>query len=291
MKEIQAKILVDAKCTLAEGPFYDETCNGLYWTDITPGNLHFYDLETGEHNYVHIGRNLGSFALTDKGRIIAGLDDGIYILQGPRCIPYCKPAAALRDDCRYNDGKCDPFGRFVVGTACTPNNAQQGTLVSVSGKDKSMDLCGGIGCSNGLAWSLDNKTMYYVDTLVETPSTITAFDYDGATGVASNRREIINYAEKAAKGWLADGMTIDCNGNLWIAEWRGYGVACYDPRTGEQLAHISVPAKFVSCCTFGGKDYSKLFITTAASDDEFGGGVFVAEPGVTGFAPVRFKED
>ena len=107
MKEFQAKILVDAKCTLAEGPVYDEASNGLYWTDIKKGRLHFYDLESGEHNYLHIGRNLGCFVLTDRGRILAGLDDGVYLLENARCIPYCKPEEGFRPTVRYNDGKCD----------------------------------------------------------------------------------------------------------------------------------------------------------------------------------------
>ncbi|MBE6963630.1 MAG: SMP-30/gluconolactonase/LRE family protein [Ruminococcaceae bacterium] len=291
MKEIQATLLADSKCVLGEGPVYDETCHGLYWTDITTGRLHFMDLETGEHNYLHIGRNLGCFALTDKGRIVAGLNDGIYILDGPRCIPYCKPAEGLRPpDTRYNDGKCDPFGRFVLGTSVEPNDSEKGCLVSVDGRDSYQVLCDGLGCSNGLAWSLDGKTMYHVDTLDFSPSVISAFDYDPATGAASNRRQAVDFTEKAKSGILPDGMAIDENGNLWIAEWGNYCVACYDPRTGEQIARISLPVEHVTCCTFGGKNFDKLYITTASISGEPGGGVYVAEPGVHGFPTTRFKE-
>ena len=242
MKEIQAELLIDSQCVIAEGPVYDEDCNGLYWTDFKRGTLHFLDLDGGAHNELTIRRNLGCFVLTDRGRILAGLDDGVYFLDRVRCIPLCKPAEASRPTVRFNDGKCDPAGRFVLGTATSENASGRGALFSVTGKDEYKLLCDGLGCSNGLAWSLDRKTMYHIDTLLARPSDVCAFDYDVETGAATNRRKVLDYTEQAKAGVLPDGMTIDRDGNLWIAEWGGYGVSCWDPRTGEKLAHVSFPS-------------------------------------------------
>ncbi|MBQ4641108.1 MAG: SMP-30/gluconolactonase/LRE family protein [Oscillospiraceae bacterium] len=290
MKVIQAELLVDSRCKLAEGPIYDHQRNGLYWLDIEANRIYYMDLSSERVLYIQMDRPIGSIVLTDKGNILAGMDDGVYLINELRCEPYCLMKEAAAENIRFNDGKCDPAGRFIVGTQVNPNNAELGCLFSVTGKNTYEVLSCGLGCSNGLAWTTDGKTMYHVDSLVQTPSKVFAYDYNVETGTATNRREIIDYAPLAQKGILADGMTIDCQGNLWIAEWGGYGVGCWDPRTGTKIAHVAVPAERVSCCTFGGEDNKTLFITTAAGDGQYAGGVFQAKMDVAGFTSVNYCE-
>jgi len=289
MQMIQANLLIDAGCSLAEGPIYVEEKNGLYWVDIEKNRIYFLDLTTNICLYTQLDTQIGSIVLTEDGKLLAGLENGVYLVDGLRYEPYCLMQEAFAENIRFNDGKCDPKGRFVVGTQVVPNPEKTGCLFSVSGKDAYQVLSSGLGCSNGLAWSGDGKTMYHIDTLVQEPSRIYAFDYDVETGSVANQREILDFSREAEKGVLADGMTIDERGNLWIAEWGGHGVGCWNPQTGEKIAWISVPTEFVTCCSFGGKDYATLFITTASGKNGGTGGVFAAVPGVRGMAPNRFR--
>ena len=290
MKHYQAELLLDAGCALGECPVYDEARHGLYWLDIEKNRIYYLDFTSHSCLYTQMDRKIGSIVLTDQGKLLAGMDDGVYLIDRLTCTPYCMIAESNGDHIRFNDGKCDPWGRFVVGTSASPNNAGLGGLFSVSGKDRYQMLFPGLGCSNGLAWSLDGRTMYHVDTLVQTPSYISASDYDPETGSIQNRRMVIDFSKEAGKGYLADGMAIDRDGNLWIAEWHGYGVGCWNPETGEKLAQVSVPAAKVSSCAFGGKDYDTLFITTAAGDGQYSGGVFTVKTDTTGFPAVKFRE-
>jgi sugar lactone lactonase YvrE len=287
---IQADLLADAECKLAESPIYDEKKNGLYWVDIEANRIYYMDLSSERILYTQMDRPIGSIVLTDEGMLLAGMDDGVYLIDALRYKPYCLMSEAADANIRFNDGKCDPSGRFIVGTQVNPNNSEKGCLFSISDTDTYQVLSQGLGCSNGLAWSNDGKTMYHIDTLVDKPSKIYAYDYDVKTGKATNRREIIDYTPLAGKGILADGMTIDSDGNLWIAEWGGYGVGCWNPETREKIAHVSVPAEKVSSCAFGGKDNRTLYITTSEGNGQYAGGIFKAETWTTGFTAVRFRE-
>lgn len=290
MDTYQAELLIDTECAIAECPVYDEEKHGLYWLDIQKNRIYYLDLTSCQCLYTQMDRKIGSIVPTDSGRFLAGMDDGIYLVDGLTYAPYCWVPESIFENIRFNDGKCDPQGRFVVGTSATPNYAGQGFLISVGAKGNYQMLYPGLGCSNGLAWTEDGKIMYHVDTLVSIPSYIAAVDYDPETGAVSNRRPAINFSKEAAQGILADGMAIDRDGNLWIAEWNGYGVGCWNPKTGEKIAKIQVPAAKVSSCAFGGKDYQTLYITTAAGDGEHAGGIFAAKVDAIGYPAVKFRE-
>ncbi|GAB3818271.1 hypothetical protein GCM10028895_15300 [Pontibacter rugosus] len=138
--------------------------------------------------------------------------------------------------------------------------------------------------SNGLAWSADAATLYFIDTPTHT---IQAFNYDLATGEIGQKREVVRVPEEEG---MPDGMDIDTEGNLWIALHGGAAVACYNPATGEQLQKIKVPAVNVTSCTFGGPDLDTLYITTARewlSEEQLeqyplSGSMFEVKPGVQG---------
>ena len=185
---------------------------------------------------------------------------------------------------RFNDGKCDPAGRFWVGTFDLEQKPHAGTLYRLDPDGSLHVMLRGITNSNGIAWSLDKKLMYYIDT----PTlTVQAFDYDHATGAIANPRVIIRIPEGAG---FPDGMTIDAEGKLWVALWGGGAVHRYHPATGALLQAVAVPAPYTSSCAFGGPDLKTLYITTARGGlspeqlEEFpeSGNVFAVEPGVAG---------
>jgi sugar lactone lactonase YvrE len=125
--------------------------------------------------------------------------------------------------------------------------------------------------SNGIAWSPDDETMYYVDT----PTLgIDAFDYDAESGSIENRRRVATI--EAGEG-LPDGLVVDAEGCIWVALWDGWAVRRYTP-DGTHVATVDVPAARVTKPAFGGDDLEDLYITTAAPH----GGIFRARPGVRG---------
>ena len=111
--------------------------------------------------------------------------------------------------------------------------------------------------------------------------------------ILSNRRRVVQ-----VKNGYPDGMSIDTAGNLWVALWGGWGVACFDPRTGDQLAKVEVPVEAVTSCCFGGPEFADLYITTASRDlnaeghrkQPLAGAVFRARVGVTGFPTKAFGD-
>jgi sugar lactone lactonase YvrE len=161
---------------------------------------------------------------------------------------------------RWNDGKCSPEGRFWAGTMGAPGLVKDGVGgLYVLDRDEvtARRAVSGVTISNGLAWSADGKTMYYIDTVT---GRVDAFDYDAATGALANRREAFKIPEGTGH---PDGCCMDADGNLWIAQWGGWRVVAYRPENGAVVAEVRVPAANVSSCTFGGPGLADLYITTA----------------------------
>jgi sugar lactone lactonase YvrE len=158
---------------------------------------------------------------------------------------------------RFNDGKCDPVGRFLAGTMDDAEKEASGSLYSYSPDGTLKTLLTGVRISNGLTWSPDYQTLYHIDTPTRQ---VTAFDYDLATGDIANQRPVVNVPPKM--GW-PDGMTSDFEGMLWVAMWGGAKLTRWNPATGQLLEAIPVPALNISSCVFGGPDLTDLFITSA----------------------------
>jgi sugar lactone lactonase YvrE len=137
----------------------------------------------------------------------------------------------------------------------------------------------GVTVSNGLAWSPDGSTVYYVDSPTQR---IDAFDFDAATAAFENQRTVV---EVDAQLGSPDGLTVDAEGGLWLALWDGAAVHRYAP-DGRLGGVIELPTSRVTACTFGGPALDQLFITTSAlgldGREEMAAAVFRAEPGVAG---------
>jgi len=258
MRISSPKFLLDVKAELGEGPAWDAARGLLSWVDIYAGHLHIYDPVSGEDHAHELGVLLGCAAPTRSGKLVLGLCDGLatFELATAQLAYLVRPEPHLPNN-RFNDGKCGPDGRFLAGTMDQGEKANTGSLYSLDPNGTLKTLVGGVGISNGLAWSPDHKTLYYIDTPTRS---VAAYDYDLASGEIANRRVVVNVP--AEFGW-PDGMTSDRQGRLWVALWGGAALSVWEPGTGQLVERIPIPAKNVSSCVFGGSDGNQLYVTSA----------------------------
>jgi sugar lactone lactonase YvrE len=289
-EDLRAELVLDAKAMLGEGSLWHPKENRLYWVDIEGKALHIYDPATNEDKQFPVGARVGTVVPVEGGGALVALQTGIHKIDTKTGqLSFVNNPSPDTVNIRFNDGKCDPAGRFWVGTMAM-DNRKKGAMLYRIDKDKSIhQMLDSVTISNGIVWTADKKTMYYNDTPT---GTVQGFDYNDKTGEITNRRVVIRIPRG---GGGPDGMTIDADGNLWVALWGSGTVGKFDPRTGELLQKVIVPAQNVSSCAFGGKNLDILFITTArawvndAKLKEFplSGGLFSVKPGVKG-VPAEF---
>ncbi len=253
---MQVELFFDAKATLGEGPAWDEKTQILYWVDILSKRIY-----AGAELLAELDDFIGCLAPRKNGNLILALsgDEGrASFVDFDLGTPQQTVLASLSESAtnRVNDGKCDPAGRFIAGTMDMNEKDPLGSVYSFDGVT-TKTLFRDVTISNGMAWSPDYKTFYYIDTPT---CEVRAYDYDLKTGEIANRRKAFDVPKSL--GW-ADGMTSDVKGNLWIAMWGGAQVTRWNPNTGQLLEQIPVPALQSSCPVFGGKDRNELYITSA----------------------------
>ncbi len=231
---MQAELVIDAKATLGEGPVWDARSQRLYWVDIEGCKLHILDPATGEDRSFAVGQMVGAAVLRRSGGVMIAVKEGIgtFDVEREELTLLHRPEQHIPEN-RFNDGKCDPAGRFWVGTMGPAG--KKGALYCVS-PDLSLERkIENVGISNGLAWSLDRSTMYYIDSRAQT---LEAYAYDEATGAIKDPRLVL---EIPVEDGEPDGMTIDEEGMLWIAIWDGRRVIRVDPAKGAIIGEVSVP--------------------------------------------------
>ena len=284
---MQAELLLDAKATLGEGPAWDSKTQTLYWLDILEKRIY-----ADTRILAQLDDLVCCIVPRKNGNLLLGTRLGFADLN-PDTVQLTV-LAALDSELptnRLNDGKCDPAGRLLAGTMDMNEKDPNGALYSFDGKN-STRLLDKVTISNGLAWSVDHKTFYYIDTPTHE---VKAFDYDPATGQIANPRAAIHVPESL--GW-PDGMTSDTHGNLWIALWGGAQITKWNPSTGKLLEQIPVPALQTSSCVFGGKDMNELYITSARKSMSetdlkkypLSGGLFKVITNVVGMNTFEFNE-
>jgi len=248
---MQVELLLDVKATLGEGPAWDEKTQTLYWVDILGKRIY-----AGTELLAELDDFVGCLAPRKNGNLILGKRASIVDFDLDSSQQTLLASLNESATNRVNDGKCDPAGRFLAGTMDMNEKEASGSLYSFGGGQVTR-LFDGVRISNGLAWSPDYKTFYYIDTPTHE---VKAFDYDVTTGEIANPRAAFYVPESL--GW-PDGMTSDTEGNLWIALWGGAQVTRWNPNTGQLLEQIPVSALQSSSCVFGGKDRNELYITSA----------------------------
>lgn len=287
---LEAELLIDAHAALGEGPVWDDRENCLWWVDILGGAIHRTDPSSGRDEVVPIGQFVGAVALRASGGLVAAVRDGFVAVDAASGrVDLLAPVEAHDPTMRMNDGKVDPAGRFWAGTMGVVPRPGAGTLYRLDADLRVTAVLPGTTISNGLDWSLDGRTMYYIDTPTYR---VDRFAFEPVSGALTDRRPTVAIREGAGG---PDGMTVDAEGYLWVALWDGWAVERYGP-DGRLDRRVEVPAQQASSCAFGGPDLDLLFITTAQEgfppggvpDQPHAGGVFVCRPGVRGRASFRF---
>lgn len=259
-EQAELEFKIDAK--LGEGAIWNHISKELYWIDIEGKKLHIYNPSSKQNSSIEMPCRIGTVVPSeDKNKAIVALEDGIYVVNTKT-----KELSLLSDvesdmtENRFNDGKCDPNGNLWVGSMHLAQNKPNANLYKINEKGESDKMLDGITISNGIVWSKDKSTMYYIDT---PKGTIRAFDYDKKTSEISNERVVVTVDPKDG---FPDGMAIDDQDMLWVGMWNGNAVAKYNPKTGILEKKIKVPAHNVTSCAFGGDNFDELYITTASVD-------------------------
>ena len=277
------EVAIHAGALLGEGPRWDAAGARLLWVDIEGRALHLFDPGRGEDRAIELPDRVGAAAPATDGGVLVALADRLAVIdlesESARTLVEIPHGAGMR----LNDGACDPAGRFWVGSMALDNRPGAAALYRYSGDGGLERVLEDVTLSNGLGWSPDGGTMYYVDSMAYR---VDAFDFDLATGAISARRPLI-VIERG--GGIPDGLAVDDDGGIWVALWGRAAIRRYSP-DGELDRVLDVPAANVTACCFGGDDGRSLYVTTASVDLSAGqlqqqplaGSVFVTEVGVSG---------
>ena len=251
-------IVLDHTCLLGEGPVWDAVQKVICWVDILNGTIHEYSPEKNTHKTIPVHQMIGTVAVCTDGNFIAALQNGFaFVNRSSGEIKMMHDPENHLPGNRFNDGKCDPAGRFWAGTMSLDDVPYKGNVYSVDKDWTIKKNIENVSISNGMAWSIDNTLLYYIDT----PGfEIVAYNYAKNTGSISNKRRIIKIEKEDG---YPDGMTIDNEGMLWIAHWDGWQVTRWNPATAEKLLSVKLPVAKVTSCTFGGNNLQDLYITSA----------------------------
>lgn len=253
-------MVADYRCVTGEGPLWHPMESRLYWVDIPTGRMFRYDPATGTHEQFYEGDVVGGFTVQADGALLLFMARGTIAIWRDGELTTVVDRIEGEEDSRFNDVIADPRGRVFCGTMPGPDHP--GTLYRLDTDGTLTPVVRGVGTSNGMGFSPDRKRMYYTDTR---PREIYLYDYDADTGELSNRRIFVQLAEDDPGG--PDGMTVDAEGYVWSARWNGGALVRYTPE-GVEERRITFPAKKVSSVTFGGEDYTDMYVTTAGGDNK-----------------------
>ena len=281
---------LDVRASLGECPVWSAAEQALYWVDINAPSLNRFDPATGSNRAMPMPSSIGCFALRKRGGFVVALRDGIWLAQPDGKLER-KVVAAPYDPAhhRFNDGRCDPQGRFFAGTMNEKRDGPSGALYRIDADFSIAEIFGNVTISNGLAWSPDGRTMYHVDT----PTlTISAYDFDAASAMPSKRRVFARFETATDR---PDGAAVDSEGCYWIALYRGGRVVRLSP-AGNVLASFALPAMCPTMCAFGDADLKTLYVTSARQQRDAAelerlpqsGGIFAMRVDVPGLPEPAF---
>lgn len=278
---------------VGESPVWHPETQSLYWIDIQRKQIHCFDPANESNETFDLPEIVTSIALRAAGGLVLTLKKHFAIFE-PATSKLEQLGDVERDlpNNRFNDGKCDPQGRFWAGTMDAVRwSAPAGTLFRMDADKSITPMQPNVICSNGSGWSPDGRTMYYTESF---RYTIFVYDFEPGTGAISNRRPFATIDSNS--GSFPDGMTVDAEGFVW-SNIVGLGqVHRYDPHGKLELI-LQLPVPRATDCTFGGPDLKSLYITTARetmtpdqlSAAPLSGSLFAIDCGVRGLPSTPFS--
>ena len=256
---MQPELIADYRCETGEGPLWHPMEKRLYWADIPAGRIFRYDPATGRHEQCYEGDIVGGFTLQADGCLLLFMERGAVKIWRDGALTTVLEDIFEERATRFNDVIADPAGRVFCGTMSTPD--RPGRLYRLDTSGDYTRVVDNVGVSNGLGFTPDRKQMYYTDS---TAGKIYLFDYDEKTGDIANQQV---FARVPPQEGIPDGMTVDALGHVWSARWDGSCLVRYTPG-GIEERRILFPVKKVSSVTFGGSDYTDMYVTTAGGDNK-----------------------
>ena len=287
---MQATHLFASQCFLGEGPYWHSDRQSFFWVDIENGKLFEHHSESGNTKTYTFPHRLAVVLEGKERKLILGLDRKLasFDLETEELtwLLEVEPELPIH---RFNDGKVDPKGRLWIGTLSTKFTEGAGSLYCISEPNRVKKKLDKLTISNGMAWTEDHETFYFIDSPTRQ---IKAFDYSLESGEIEFRNIAVTVPEELG---TPDGMCIDKEGMLWVAHYGGSGVFRWNPNTGELLEKIELPVPHVTSCCFGGPNLDQLLITTAQENlseaqlKEFplSGDVFLVKTKTQGFPSTK----
>lgn len=266
-----------------EGPMWHAPW-GLTYVDMLAGDLLRLDTATGAVRRHHVGSVAAVVRPRTNGGAVVAVERGFALID-PGTPP--ENARHLGDlwtgtDVRMNEGGCDPDGRFYCGSMAYDKSTGAGAVHRLDPDGTTRTVLTGVTISNGLGWSPDGGTAYYVDTPT---GRVDAFDYSRDAGL-TGRRPLIDVAGRP------DGLTVDAEGCVWVALFGGGAVLRYRP-DGTLEDRVELPVTQVTACALGGPDLRTLYVTTSKdgidpATQPLAGAVFAADVDVPGLPVLPF---
>jgi sugar lactone lactonase YvrE len=286
------RVLVPARVALGERPVWHEGSGSLLWVDILAGDVHrSRDSGSADGSWVdstlHVGDVVGAVALRNDDGLVAGVDSAIRFLDMHGRDDGDPVDVTMPAGHRFNDGACDPAGRFLIGTGGT---TATGLLWSVDSTGTVRDALEGLTESNGLGWSEDGLTMFLIDSA---EPVIRRYAYDPVLGRIGQRLpDLIDLSNRLG---CPDGLVVDALNRLWVPQWEGGEINCVD-QDGHLLLTWSVPTTQPTCAGFAGGNLDTLVLATSwecmtsekRAGEPWAGHLLAAQTPVAGRAAHRY---
>ncbi|MGZ3749472.1 MAG: SMP-30/gluconolactonase/LRE family protein [Pseudobdellovibrionaceae bacterium] len=259
IKDENIQCVLKWEAIIGECPTWSSQEQKLYWVDISEKKVHCFNPSSGTNKTIELPEIVPCIALREKGGLVLTLKKEFAIFNPEtEKLQRIKTVESDLPQNRFNDGKCDPGGRFWAGTMDSLEwKKPAGNLFCLQPDFQVRHMEKSVICSNGLGWSPDMKTMYFTESF---RYSVFAYDYDLHTGAISNRRLFMEMDK--SDGRFPDGLTVDAEGFVWSNIVGPGEIHRFDPK-GKLERVLKFPVPRATSCTFGGPDLKTLYVTSS----------------------------